>query len=151
MGFNATTAGEYTISIDHTDGVFSQGQNIYLKDVQEGIIRNLSTSNYTFTTEAGTFEGRFEVHYQTEALGTDTPVLDANSVIVFKHGNAISINTGNAIINSVKVFDIRGRQLYSQVGINATETSISNMNIQQEVIIVEITTEKGTVSKRILF
>jgi GEVED domain/Fibronectin type III domain len=151
MGFTAPTAGQYTISIDHNDGIFAAGQAIYLKDLQEGVIRNLSENNYTFTSEAGTFEGRFEVHYQTSALGTDNPVLDANSVVVFKQGNAISINTGSAMMNSVKVFDVRGRQLYSQGGINATETVISNLNVQQQVLIVEIATEKGTVTKRIVF
>jgi hypothetical protein len=150
MGFNAPAAGQYTISIDHMDGVFADGQVIYLKDLQEGIIRNLSENDYTFTTEAGTFEGRFEVHYQTQALGT-TPILDANSVIVYKQGNAISINTGSAMMNSVKVFDVRGRLLYSQGGINATETVINNLHVQQEVLIVEIDTEKGMVSKRIIF
>ena len=150
MGFSAPAAGQYTISIDHTEGVFSQGQAIYLKDLQEGVIRNLSLNDYTFTTEAGNFEGRFEIHYQTQALGT-TPILDANSVVVFKQGDAISINTGAAIIEGVKVFDVRGRQLYSQGGINATETVINNLNVQQQVLIIEIATDKGVVSKRIVF
>jgi trimeric autotransporter adhesin len=151
MGFTAPEAGQYTIQIDHTDGLFSQGQNIYLKDLQEGLIRNLSLNDYTFTTEAGTFEGRFEIHYQSAALGIDNPVIDANNVIVFKQGTAININTGNTLINSVKVFDIRGRQLYSRDNINAAETLISYLNIQQQVLIVEIATEKGKVSKRIIF
>lgn len=151
MGFNAPAAGQYTISLDHKDGLFAQGQEIYLKDLQEGVIRNLSQNDYTFTTEAGTFEGRFEVHYQNQALNIDVPVLDANSVIVFKEGNTINVTTGNAMINSVKVFDIRGRQLYSQDGINAAETVINNLSVQQQVLIIEIATDKGTVSKRIVF
>ncbi|MFP9100810.1 T9SS sorting signal type C domain-containing protein, partial [Flavobacterium sp. RHBU_24] len=123
---------------------------IYLKDLQEGVLRNLSEYDYTFTTEAGNFEGRFEVHYQASALGT-TPILDANSVVVFKQGDAISINTGTALMGGVKVFDVRGRQLYTQEGINATETVTGNLNVQQQVLIVEITTDKGVVSKRIVF
>ncbi|MFP9098081.1 T9SS sorting signal type C domain-containing protein [Flavobacterium sp. RHBU_24] len=151
MGFTVPEAGQYTIQIDHTDGLFSQGQNIYLKDLQEGLIRNLSQNDYTFTTEAGTFEGRFEIHYQNVALGTDNPVIDANTVIVFKQGNTISINTGNTLMSRIKVFDIRGRQLYSRGNIMAAETVISGLNAQQQVLIVQITTEKGTVNKRIVY
>ncbi|MFP9098744.1 YDG domain-containing protein [Flavobacterium sp. RHBU_24] len=150
MGFTAPAAGQYTISIDHMDGLFAQGQTIYLKDLQEGVLRNLSEYDYTFTSEAGNFEGRFEVHYQASALGT-TPILDANSVVVFKQGEAISINTGTALMGGVKVFDVRGRQLYTREGINATETVTGNLNVQQQVLIVEITTDKGVVSKRIVF
>jgi len=32
MGFAVTAAGQYTINLDHVDGVFSTGQVVYLKD-----------------------------------------------------------------------------------------------------------------------
>ncbi|WP_116786878.1 fibronectin type III domain-containing protein [Flavobacterium psychrotrophum] len=151
MGFTVPAAGEFTVGLDHTEGVFEQGQVIYLKDNAEGIIRNISDRDYTFTSEAGTFEGRFEVVYRTSALGTDNPTVDPDTVIVYKQGNTISINTGSTLINGVTIFDIRGRQLYSANGINDTKAAVSNLNIAQQVIIVEVNTVKGKVSKRIVY
>ncbi|MFP9099745.1 beta strand repeat-containing protein [Flavobacterium sp. RHBU_24] len=151
VGFTAATAGSFTIAISHTDGVFANGQKIYLKDNTEGIIRDMELGNYTFTSEAGTFEGRFDVVYTTSALGTDTPVLDANTVIVYQNAGTININSGTALISSINVFDIRGRKLYAADKINATEAAINNLTAAQQVLIVEVATDKGTVTKKIVF
>ncbi|MFP9099743.1 beta strand repeat-containing protein [Flavobacterium sp. RHBU_24] len=151
VGFTAATAGSFTIAISHTDGVFANGQKIYLKDNTEGIIRDMELGNYTFTSEAGTFEGRFEVVYTTSALGTDTPILDANTVIVYQNAGTININSGVALISSINVFDIRGRKLYAADKINATEAAINNLTAAQQVLIVEVATDKGTVTKKIVF
>jgi trimeric autotransporter adhesin len=150
-GFKASTAGTYTIALSYTDGVFANGQKIYLKDKAEGVIREMGTGDYTFTSEAGTFEDRFEVVYATTALGTDTPVLNANTVIVYQNGGTININSGAAVMNSINVFDIRGRKLYTAEKVNATEAAINNLTAAQQVLIVEITTDKGTVTKKIVF
>jgi predicted outer membrane repeat protein len=149
--FTAPLAGEFSIALDHVDGVFANGQQIYLKDNTAGTITQMTDNDYTFTTEAGTYEGRFEVVYQTSALGTDAPVLDAASVIVYQNEGSINITAGNTLINAVTVYDMRGRQLYSNTDVNAVENSIQNLAVAQQVLIVEVTTEKGTVSKRIIY
>ncbi|MXN92307.1 T9SS sorting signal type C domain-containing protein, partial [Flavobacterium sp. Sd200] len=151
MGFTALAAGQYTIVIDRKDGLFDEGQEIYLKDNLLGTVTSLEEA-YTFTSEAGTFNGRFEVVYAASpSLGDDDHSLNVNSVMVFKQGNGIAINTGSASMNSVTIYDIRGRQLYTKSGINATETVVSGLQVEQQVLIVEVDTVKGKVSKRIIF
>jgi len=153
LGFNAATAGNYTITLDHVEGVFEQDQNIYIVDNVLGITKDIKEGSYTFTTEAGTFDDRFKVVYAkaTDALGTDNPILAANNVIVFKQGNSISINTGTVDMTGVTVYDIQGRKLYSQNNVNATQTTVTGLNANNEVLIVELNTVKGKVSKRIVF
>ncbi|KGO84599.1 hypothetical protein Q765_20730 [Flavobacterium rivuli WB 3.3-2 = DSM 21788] len=151
MGFKAVTTGEFTVSIDHKDGLFEQGQDIYLKDNLLDVYHDLGESGYTFTSEAGTFNDRFEVVYTTDALGTKTPQLDPNSVIVYKQGTTININSGTAEMTGVTIYDVRGRKLYSNDKINATKTAINSLEVAQEVLIIEINTVKGKVSKRIVF
>lgn len=151
MGFTAPAAGTYTISLDHVSGGFTQGQTIYLRDNSTGIITALNSGSYTFSSEAGTANNRFDVLYNIEALGTQNPTLDANTVAVFKQGNAIQINTGSVLMNGVTVYDIRGRKVYSLNDINNTQTAITNLTAEQQVLIVEVNTVKGKVSKRIVF
>ena len=151
MGFKAVTTGEFTVSIDHKDGLFEQGQDIYLKDNLLGLYHDLGESSYTFTSEAGTFNDRFEVVYTTQALGTKTPQLDPNSVIVYKQGNTININSGTAEMTGVTIYDIRGRKLYSNDKINDIKTTVNSLQVAQEILIVEVNTVKGKVSKRIVF
>ena len=151
MGYNATTAGTYTIAIDRTEGVFAQDQKIYLKDNAQGITRELTENAYSFTTEAGTFNDRFEVVYTTtEALNTDAKAFTANNVMVYKDGNSINIASDTAEISGVAVYDISGRQLYSNNSINDIKTVVSGLTVQQQVVIVEISTVKGKATKKIL-
>jgi hypothetical protein len=88
---------------------------------------------------------------QRAVLDTENPQLAANNVIVYKNGNAIDITSGTTAITAVTVYDTRGRMLYNQSNINNTKTSVTDMLIQQQVVIVEITTTAGKVSKRIVF
>jgi len=151
LGYNAIEAGEFTFSLDSKDGVFADGQDIFLRDNLLGTITNITSGNYVFTTDAGRFNDRFELLYTTDALGTETPALNANTVIVFKEGSSLNINAGTAQISNVTVYDIRGRKLYSQNGTNATTATVTGLQAAQEVLIVEVNTDKGTVSKKVVY
>ncbi len=144
MRFRATTAGNYTIAIDHVDGLFSNGQTVFLKDNLLGTEHNLSEGAYAFATDAGTFDNRFAVVYQS-TLDTNNPTLTPNQVIVYPNdASALVITTGTLPMQSVKVFDIRGRLLAERQNINATQTTIA-VNLTNEVVLVQITSETGMV------
>lgn len=147
LGFRVLTAGQFTIAIDRFDGLF-EGQNIYIKDNIVGVTRNLSNS-YTFASDAGTFTDRFEIVYTTTVLDTDTP--DLNNTIVYKDGASIRINTGNNLMSNITVYDLQGRKLYSTNTLNTTKAAITDLQAQTQVLIVEVTTARGKVSKKIIF
>ena len=71
--------------------------------------------------------------------------------IVYKDGTSININTGTVEMTDVTLYDIQGRRLYSKSGVNATTTIVSGLQVQSEVLIVEVNTVKGKVSKKIIF
>jgi len=96
-------------------------------------------------------EGQYSDWARVGLLGINVPQLPANNVIVYKDGNAINIKSNTTLMTGVAVYDTRGRMLYTNTNINTTETTITDMQIQQQVIIVEVTTAKGKVSKRIVF
>ena len=151
MGYTTNAAGTYTVSLHRKDGLFTSGQDIFIKDAQTGITHNLSDNDYTFATEAGTFNNRFSVVYRSSALGTSTSTLTANEVVVFKQGNAINISAGSTQITGLTIHDIRGRVLYNNPSVNATKAIINDLQAAKEILIVEINTEKGKVSKKLLF
>jgi len=152
LGYIAKTAGEYTLSIDHVDGLFKDGQEIFIKDNTLGLLHNFKDGAYTFTTDAGTNNDRLQVVYKaTEALDTNNPAITANNVVIYKEGNTININTGAIAMNAITVFDIAGRKLYSNHNMNVSESSISGITAKNQLLIVEVSTEKGNVSKKIIF
>jgi hypothetical protein len=141
LGFKATTAGEFMISLANFDGLFAEGQNIYLKDNVTQIVHNLKEGAYAFISEEGTFDTRFEVVYQT-TMSVDTPNLD-NNWIVFKQAGQFQIMTQGFDMKSVQVFDMLGRTVYASVAEGTTHT-IARIDANQ-VLIVKITTADGDV------
>jgi hypothetical protein len=151
LGYSSAEAGQYTINLRHKDGLFESNQSIYLNDKLTNVITDITAQDYTFSTEAGTFNERFEVIYTTDALGTEKPVLNANSVIVYKDGSTINITSGTAQMTDVNVYDLRGRMIYSKTGVNATTTAISGLQSAQQMLIIEVNTVEGKVSKKIIY
>lgn len=151
VGYKAATAGSYTIALDHADGLFAGGQEIFIKDNATGTIYNLADGGYNFSTDAGVFETRFEVVYQNQALDVENPTLTAESIAVYKQDSHIAVSAGAATITGIAVYDMRGRMLYNNDAVNATETTIETLAQQQQVLIVQVTTGQGTVSKKIIY
>lgn len=149
--FRTAAAGMYTITIDHVDGLFTAGQQIYLKDNLTGMVHELTASAYTFTTGTGTFDTRFEVMFTNTTLGIDKPVISTDEVIVYKQDKLLHVTSGNIMMNDITVYDTRGRLLYQATGINASQFAIDGLVAQEQMLIIDISTEKGKVSKKVIY
>jgi len=155
MGFKAANAGTYTVAIDHADGkLAADDTNILLVDNLTGITKNLKDGDYTFTTEAGTFENRFKITYSSKsadaALGTDSPAIQAKQVIVYKNDKQVSVQAPSDI-NSVVVYDMLGKVIFQKNNIEGQTFSTSDINAAKQVIIVNVTLDNNTViSKKIM-
>jgi autotransporter-associated beta strand protein len=149
LGFKTNVAGNYTIAIDHVDGLFSNGQAIYLKDNLLNTVTNLGAGSYSFASAAGTFNSRFEIVYQN-MLGVNNPEFTSNNVVVFNDNGDININSGSTVMEQVRVYDLQGRLLVEKKQINATETRINTTAVNQ-VLLLEITATTGSkVIKKII-
>jgi len=151
VGYKTTTAGDYTISLDHVTGIFTDNEDVYLRDNLLDITHNLTTlGGYSFSTETGTINDRFSIVYATELDVTDHAA-NSNNVVVYKHNNVISISSTSNIDN-VRVFDLRGRMLSELKGINTQTAQITGLTAQQQMLVVQVTTTEGyTVSKKIIY
>nr|WP_315133153.1 putative Ig domain-containing protein [uncultured Flavobacterium sp.] len=143
LGFKTETAGDFTLAIDHTDGLFATGQKVFLKDNLTNTLHDLSTGSYAFTSAAGVFNTRFEFRYQ-QALGTIENELEANAIVVYKQNDKIKIDAGTQNIAGVKVYDIGGRLLVERKDINAN-TALIAVNGTTQVLLVHVITQEGSV------
>ena len=149
LGFKTNATGNYTIAIDHVDGLFSTGQTVFLKDNLLNTVINLSAGSYSFASAIGTFNSRFEVVYQN-TLAVTNPTFTANSVIAFSENGEIRINSGSTIMERVRLYDLQGRLLVEKNQVNATETKLSTTATNQ-VLLVEITAANGSkITKKII-
>ena len=149
LGFKTDAAGNYTIAIDHVDGLFSTGQTVFLKDNLLNTVVDLSAGSYSFASAIGTFNSRFEVVYQ-RVLGVNNPDFTSNNVIAFNDNGDIKINSGSTVMEQVRVYDLQGRLLVEKKQINAIETKITT-TASNQVLLLEITATTGTkVIKKII-
>jgi hypothetical protein len=150
LNFKTDVAGEYTIAIDHFDGVFATGQDIYLVDSKTGIETDLKSGSYTFTAPARVDNTRFTLKYQ-KTLKVEKATFNDNSVRIYKNKGTIYINSGLVAINSVEVYDVQGRLLASQKDVNATTTAISNLRAINQVLIVKVSIDDNRlISKKVV-
>jgi hypothetical protein len=144
LSFKTDVAGTYTIAINAFDGLFSNGQSIYLRDNLTGTVQNLNEAPYSFTSAVGVFTSRFEIVYQS-ALNVSAPSFNATQVIIYQNAEKdIVVTTSNIVMAAIKVFDIRGRLIEEKMNINATQTTI-NSGMAHQVLLVQITSEDGVV------
>ncbi|WP_290842182.1 proprotein convertase P-domain-containing protein [Flavobacterium sp.] len=148
MGFKATTAGTFQIAIDHKDGLFEIGQDVFVRDNTTGTVHDLNTGAYSFASDAGVFNSRFEILYQNP-LQTQNPVFNDNSVIVYKDKENFVVNSGNMNMASIKVYDVLGKLVKEIKDINATQAVFTVGGSNQMLIFKIYSAEKQEVIKKV--
>lgn len=143
LGFVSPTAGNYSIAIDHTDGLFSNDQQIWLRDNLLGELHDLKNTAYNFASEAGIFDTRFELVYAS-VLGTPDYTVSGNNVVLYKGNAGFTINSGKAVIKHVQVYDLRGRLLTETQNIQSSEVTIA-VTAAKQVLMFRIEMQDGTV------
>ena len=151
LGFRTTTTGDYIINIDHVDGLFAEGQPIFLEDKELNIIYDLRTAPYSFNASAGRFDDRFVLRYTNNALSNPNFETLNNSVVVAVNNHELTIKSYIENMQEVTVYDILGRQLFQAKNINNNNFLGSNISLSQQTLIVKIKLENGvTISRKII-
>jgi hypothetical protein len=151
LAFKAKTAGQYTIAIDHTDGLFAKGQNVYLVDSVTGREINLSNEAYTFTAESGTANDRFTLKYESSSKTVGSSVFTDNTITVYKTNGTLYVNSAGRAFVNIKVFDVQGRLITEQKDLNATNAAIKNLKTTQQLLLIQVTSEdKKVVTKKVV-
>jgi len=152
MGFSTLVEEtvEYTISITNLEGVFLNSTTVYLVDNLENITTNLNTEDYVFSAGKGTYDARFTLMFQEEiVLSTQDVNLDAITLYPNPTKGIVNINSPNTNIISVEIYDITGRKI-KEVSFNNNTYQIDINPLQSSQYFVNIKTENGSVTKRII-
>lgn len=145
LGFKSELPGNFTIAINNFDGAIfdTNNQAIYLKDNLTNTVHDLRAGSYSFATEAGVFNNRFEVQYDN-FLSVGNSSLTANTVAVYKQNQEIVVNAGNIKLSKVQIYDIRGRLLLEKSNIDGSEVRL-NAGATNQVVLVKITSVNNEV------
>lgn len=142
LGYRAFREGDYTISLQNSEGIFANGQAIYLKDKQTGTITNLSEGSYTFAAEAGEQTGRFEILYRPETiLATDSAIKE--NVQVFRDGSEFVVRSSQKALTEVQILDAAGRMIINLNGKQSKEVRFAADRISNGIYLLKISLSDG--------
>lgn len=129
LGFMAKAAGDYTISAERMD------QPVLLKDNLMNITYDLSNGDYSFSSEAGTFDNRFMLLIDGGATGIADIAKEAG-VNIMPSTNGINLTGVDG--KTVNVYSLSG-------ALFATRTENGFLNLSKGVYIVEVGKMKAKV------
>ena len=148
LGVRLFDMGKYVISIYDKEGVFANGQNIYLRDKVEKVIYNLSQADYKFISEPGEFNTRFELIYKPYSLTDDASNSYSNKIsIELKDKNIVATSTEHKITKIV-LYDLNNRPMYLNSEVNALKISIPTKLYANQIVVVSLETETGEVMNK---
>lgn len=152
LGFHTFVEEEqtYTISIREIEGELLNNATVFLKDNLLNTVTNLSETDYEFTANLGYQTDRFVLVFESSVLGNEEVSLDAVSIYPIPAESLLTISSPLAKVNTVVITDISGRQVaaYNFADQNSYQIDVSNFGTA--VYFVEINTDNGSVTKRMI-
>ena len=136
--------GTFKIELTQKEGLFADGQAIYLKDNLLGTEVNLQDGAYLFSSDAGEFSTRFEVVYSKSVLGTGSGA--KTSFTVYRNGDDFIVDSPSKI-SSVEVYDASGK-LVKSLRSSGNKETVSDL--PRGVFIMKIKTASETVTKKVI-
>lgn len=141
LGIKVNEPGNYAISLDNKDGIFSNNEKIFIKDNFTGAIQNITNLAYNFNSEAGNFKNRFQLVYRE----FEPQIIDENTILVYQENASLIITSSNEEIKHIIAFDVLGRTLLSEVGINTFEFETNKLSNTNQPILLKIILKNGQV------
>ena len=108
------------------DGIFTEGQKIYLEDTYEDVIHNLNEGAYSFTQTAGTnINDRFILRFTNSALSNEDTTLSQVKIYPNPSTGVFYISYNGTETLTFAVYDLTGKKVVTGKG---TVIDLSQLN-----------------------
>lgn len=164
LGIVLEKEGEFTIKIDTLENM-EAGKNVYIRDILNDTIHNLTKAPFVATSKGGYINDRFEIVFYkeppitpekptepTEPIPGKTPpgieleVIHGHSVKEFQILNPLQVD-----ITNLYVYDLNGKLLQTYYNIiNDKVVVLPVRNFSSGVYIVKLHAENQVISKKII-
>lgn len=148
LGNKHYVSGTNTIALDDKNGIFANGQPIYLKDKLTGTVTNLQDKSYSFDSAEGEFTDRFEIVYKTTLAVSENAT---KNIAIFKDQSDFVIRTKNPVQN-VEVYDMSGRMIQSSnIRNNAgTDIRIDHSKLNKGVYVIRVNQDGQIFTQKVI-
>lgn len=150
IGINAVSGTAITIDASITD--FPEGINVYIEDKENNSFSLLDgDANFT-TTLANDLNGigRFYLHTTSEVLSSDD-ILNNNNISIYipsrQNLRVVGVQNGTA---NIHIYNILGKEVFNTAFEGAGMNDIQLPNIKEGIYIINLTTDRGTINKKVI-
>nr|WP_315191580.1 T9SS sorting signal type C domain-containing protein [uncultured Flavobacterium sp.] len=151
IGYTTEVEGTFNINIDEIDGLLAN-QSVYIEDKTTNLIYDLKKEGCSFFTQKGVFNDRFVLRYTNKNLNTNDFNPNGNLVLISCKNQQIKISSLSQIIEKVSIYDLLGRKIYQKKHIDTTETTIYDLALSPQVLIIKMQFQSGkSIAEKILF
>jgi len=149
LGINAVSGSDITLNVSTID--FPEGINIYLEDKVNNSFTLLDANSNFMTTLDSDLNGigRFYLHTTSEVLSSDDFLNNNISIYISTKENLriVGIHNGTA---EVQLYNILGKEVFSAAFEGTGMNDIQLPNIKEGIYIINLTTDKGTINKKVI-
>ncbi|MBS1634443.1 MAG: hypothetical protein JST26_00880 [Bacteroidetes bacterium] len=147
------TTGQYTISPIDIQNIASAGC-VTLKDKLTNTVHDLTTGPYVCTISDTTSAPRFELTICSNAMVTNVANVadESNNVLINQDQAGAYVKTVFAENTKavISAYNVMGQKLMNDKDIEGKETTTYlNLNTHEQVVIIKVTTSKGSTVKRL--
>lgn len=134
----------YELSVPQLTGDFIGNHPIVLKDNLLNTAHNLKENPYSFTSEVGEFNDRFEIVFNSEALSNDEFEVVENDLSIIEHrnGDVVFKLNSSLMMKHIQVIDLQGRVLYD-FNVNSNQVTKRLNALSQTPFIAKITLDNN--------
>lgn len=150
LGIKVPSNGVYKIAIGAVDGLFEQGQTIYLEDKFLGVIHDLRQNPYSFTGTSGILNDRFVLRYTNATLGNEDFENDSN--VLISSSDVITVYSNKETIQNIQIHNVLGQLLVNEKNVNSETFEINTLQKNKAPLIIQVTLKNGKkVSKKLIY
>lgn len=147
LGTKHAENGSYTITLSDKEGIFAEGQSIYLHDKALGTYTDLQQGDYTYVANVEEVTDRFEITYKPGGtLDTDNGAV--KKLVVYTKDQNYVIEAPEKVLE-VKLIDASGK-LITTLTPNKNKVEINNATLTNGVYVLQIRTATGITVKKVI-
>ena len=151
LGYQSNILGNLSIDLGDREGVLSETP-IYITDHYLSITHDLTIAPYSFNTEVGTFNDRFEIAFNEESLSTNDIQVDSKTLQITELRNGqVQIKVPSQFeMASIQIMDISGKVIYNFSTQGYSQTfSLNNLSKTAYLVTVELNNGQTITKKAI--
>uniref|UniRef100_UPI0025E52D9E T9SS type A sorting domain-containing protein n=1 Tax=uncultured Algibacter sp. TaxID=298659 RepID=UPI0025E52D9E len=151
LGYQSNILGNLSIDLGDREGVLSETP-VYITDHYLSITHDLTIAPYSFNTEVGTFNDRFEIAFNEESLSTNDIQVDSKTLQITELQNGqVQIKVPSQFeMASIQIMDISGKVIYNFSTQGYSQTfSLNNLSKTAYLVTVELNNGQTITKKAI--